>query len=215
MQPEDALPGDIDANLGAPWIPESDIQAFAADLFHVEPSSIRIGHLKTEAAWSIEADYAAQQSVAATSEYGTSRARGTWLLDLALNMNLDPERRERERLEEALRLNQPLATAYYMKADLRQVWLQPDKATAKRVLDDWIRRAEASGIKVLQQMAATLGAHRSGILNYYDYRISTGPLEGLNNKIKTMKRQAYGFRDREFFKLKIYALHETKYALVG
>jgi transposase len=68
---------------------------------------------------------------------------------------------------------------------------------------------------VLQQMAATLGAHASGILNYYDHRISTGPLEGTNNKIKTMKRQAYGFRDREFFKLKIYALHETKYALIG
>ena len=51
-------------------------------------------------------------------------------------------------------------------------------------------------------------------LNSY-YRISTGPLEGTNNKIKTMKRQAYGFRDMEFFKLKILGLHETKYALVG
>jgi len=141
--------------------------------------------------------------------------KGTrWLL-LKNPENLDPSRRERERLEEALRLNKPLAAAYYMKADLRQIWMQPDKATAKRVLRDWIRRAEASGIKVLQQMAATLGAHSSGILNYYDHRISTGPLEGLNNKIKTMKRQAYGFRDPEFFKLKIYALHETKYALVG
>ncbi|HEY5312176.1 MAG TPA: transposase, partial [Pirellulales bacterium] len=39
--------------------------------------------------------------------------------------------------------------------------------------------------------------------------------EGTNNKIKTMKRQAYGFRDQEFLKLKIYAIHEAKYALVG
>jgi transposase len=141
--------------------------------------------------------------------------KGTrWLL-LKNPENLDPERRERERLEEALRINKPLAAAYYMKEDLRQIWMQPNKATAKRVLRDWIRRAEASGIKVLQQMAATLGAHASGILNYYDHRISIGPLEGMNNKIKTMKRQAYGFRDHEFFKLKIYALHETKYALVG
>lgn len=54
-----------------------------------------------------------------------------------------------------------------------------------------------------------------GILAYYDYPISTGPLEGTNNKIKTMKRQAYGFRDQEFFKLRILAIHETKYALVG
>ena len=52
------------------------------------------------------------------------------------------------------------------------------------------------------------------MLNYYHYRISTGPLEGTNNKIKTMKRQAYGFRDQEFFKLKILGIHETKHALV-
>jgi transposase len=45
--------------------------------------------------------------------------------------------------------------------------------------------------------------------------ISSGPMEGTNNKIEVMKRQAYGFRDREFFKLKILAIHETKYALVG
>ncbi len=86
VQPEDVLPGDIDANLGAPWIPESDIQAFAADLFHVEPSSVPIAHLKKDAVWNLDADYAATQSVAATSEYGTSRANGTWLLDLALNL---------------------------------------------------------------------------------------------------------------------------------
>ena len=53
------------------------------------------------------------------------------------------------------------------------------------------------------------------ILAWYDYPISTGPLEGTNNKIKTMKRQAYGFQDSEFLKLKIYAVHESKYALVG
>jgi transposase len=68
---------------------------------------------------------------------------------------------------------------------------------------------------MLQKFAATLALYSTGILAYYDYPISTGPLEGTNNKIKTMKRQAYGFRDHEFFKLKIYALHRTKYALVG
>ena len=60
MQPEDVLPGDIDANLGAPWIPESDIQAFAAELFHVEPSSVPVAHLKKDAVWSLDADYAAK-----------------------------------------------------------------------------------------------------------------------------------------------------------
>jgi len=137
-----------------------------------------------------------------------------WLL-LKNPENLDPKRQERERLEGALRMNQPLATVYSMKEDLRQIWSQPDKETATRVLEDWIRRAEASCIKVLQQFAGTLAMHRAGILAYYDCRISTGPLEGTNNKIRTMQRQAYGFRDQEFFKLKIYALHEAKYALGG
>jgi hypothetical protein len=40
--------------------------------------------------------------------------------------------------------------------------------------------------------------------------LKTGPLEGINNKNKTMKRQAYGFRDQEFFKLKIMGLHMTR-----
>jgi N12 class adenine-specific DNA methylase/SAM-dependent methyltransferase len=86
VQPEDVLPGDIDANLGAPWIPESDIQAFAAELFHVDPTSVPIAHLKKDAVWSLDAGYDAKQSVGATSEFGTGRANGTWLLDLALNM---------------------------------------------------------------------------------------------------------------------------------
>jgi transposase len=137
-----------------------------------------------------------------------------WLL-LKAPENLDTQRDEEERLEQALKLNKPLALAYYMKEDLRQFWEQPGKRFATAFLNDWIRRAKASGVQMLLQMAKTLDAHRSGLLAYYDYPISTGPLEGTNNKIKTMKRQAYGFRDLDFFKLKILAIHESKYALVG
>ena len=86
---------------------------------------------------------------------------------------------------------------------------------AQRVLDDWIRRAESSGIPMLIRFAHTLAAHRSGILNYYRYPLSTGPLEGTDTKIRVLQRKAYGFRDTEFFKLKIYGLHETRYELVG
>jgi transposase len=137
-----------------------------------------------------------------------------WLL-LKAAENLDPERDEEARLEKALELNKPLATAYYMKEDLRQFWSQPGKTFAGAFLTDWIRRAEASGIKALKQMGKTLAAHRSGLLAYYDAMITSGPMEGTNNKIKTMKRQAYGFRDKEFFKLKILAIHEAKYELIG
>src|SRR5271166_4615933 len=72
-----------------------------------------------------------------------------------------------------------------------------------------------SKISMLEKFATTLEDHQEGILNYYHYPISTGPLEGTNNKIQTMKRQAYGFRDKEFLKLKILGIHESKYALVG
>ena len=102
-----------------------------------------------------------------------------------------------------------------MKEDLRKLWKQTDKKTAENFLIDWVYRAGSSGISMLQKFARTLAAHRSGIRAYYDYPISTGPLEGTNNKIKTMKRQAYGFRDPEFLKLKILGIHETTYALVG
>src|SRR5215210_5188227 len=141
--------------------------------------------------------------------------KGTrWLL-LKGAEDLDEGKDERKRLKEALALNESLAVAYYLKEDLRQFWEQPGKVFGTSFLDGWIRRAEASGIKMLQQMAKTLAAHRSGLLAYYDAMITSGPMEGTNNKIKTMKRAAYGFRDPEFFKLKILAIHETKYALVG
>lgn len=137
-----------------------------------------------------------------------------WLL-LKNPENLNSKKNEKERLEEALKLNEPLTKAYYLKEDLRQIWNQKDKKSANEFLIDWISRSRASGVQMLVKFARTLAAHATGILAYYDHKISTGPLEGTNNKIKTMKRQAYGFRDFEFFKLKIYALHRTKYALVG
>src|SRR3954467_8415958 len=139
--------------------------------------------------------------------------KGTrWLL-LKASENLDEGKDEKARLEEALALNKSLAVAYYLKEDLRQFWEQPGKVFGTLFLDGWIRRAEASGVRMLQQMAKTVAAHRSGLLAYYDAMITSGPMEGTNNKIKTMKRQAYGFRDKEFLKLKILAIHETKYVL--
>jgi transposase len=151
----------------------------------------------------------------ATDKLHKQVLKGTrWLL-LKNPEHLDSQRDERRRLEEALELNAPLATAYYLKEDLRQLWEQPNRAAAQTFLTSWYARAMASGVRILQQFARTLLAHSWGILNYFDFPISTGPLEGTNNKIRTMQRQAYGFRDQEFFKLKIYALHETRYVLVG
>ncbi len=105
--------------------------------------------------------------------------------------------------------------AYFLKEELNQLWEQEDEQAAEALLMDWITYAESSGIRMLHKFARTLRIHSRGILNWYDYPISTGPLEGTNNKIKTMKRQAYGFRDPEFLMLKILGIHETTYALVG
>lgn len=80
------------------------------------------------------------------------------------------------------------------------------------MLSDWIRQDAESGVSLLQGMADTIEKHRDGILSWYDYRTSTGKIEGINNKIKIMKRQAYCFRDMDFFKLIIFALHDSTYA---
>lgn len=100
-----------------------------------------------------------------------------WLL-LKNPENLGEEKDEKQRLKEALAFNQPLATDYYLKDDLRRFWEQPGKVFATSFLNGWIRRADASGIKILQQMAKTLAAHRTGLLAYYDVMISGGPMEG-------------------------------------
>jgi len=151
----------------------------------------------------------------ATDQLQKQVLKGTrWLL-LMNPENLDDANGERRRLEEALRLNGSLATAYYLKEDLRQFWEQSDRWAAERFLTHWIRKAEASGIRMLKDFARTLALHRRGLLAWYSYPISTGPLEGTNNKIRALTRQAYGFRDHEYFILQLYALHETRFLLVG
>lgn len=141
--------------------------------------------------------------------------KGTrWLL-LKNNENLNEEKDERQRLEEAIRLNKPLAIAYYLKEELRLLWEQEKVEKAKKFLGQWCKKSYASGVRILHKIANTLLSHRTGIFNYFDFKISTGPLEGMNNKIKVLKRKMYGFRDYEFFKLKIYDLHECKFELKG
>ena len=80
---------------------------------------------------------------------------------------------------------------------------------------DWRARARASGIQVLQTMANTLDKHRTGILNWYDFRISTGPFERIKNKIGALQRMAFGYRDHDYFVAKLYALDLSKFALIG
>jgi transposase len=122
---------------------------------------------------------------------------------------------KRAALAEALRFNEPLTMAYYMKEELRELWQQTSHRQAKRWLTGWCEQALDSGISQMISLAKTMRAHAAGILNYFLHPISTGPLEGINNKIKTLKRKAYGYRDHDFFVLKLFSLHESRFAFTG
>ena len=151
----------------------------------------------------------------ATTKHQKEVLQGTRGLLLRNPENLQDWKLEPSRLKVALALNEPLATAYYLTEDLRQLWSQSSKSAAERFLSTWCQPAQASGIRVLQQFAKTIAGHRSGLLNWYDHPISTGPLEAANNKLKLLQRRAFGYRDLDFFKLKILSMHNCRFALVG
>ena len=100
-------------------------------------------------------------------------------------------------------LNQPLYQCYLLKEQLRQLWSFASADLASSFLDQWIQQARSTGLRCFSALANTLHSHQLDILSWYRFPISTGPLEGLNNKIKVLKRQAYGFRDLEYFKLRL------------
>jgi transposase len=132
--------------------------------------------------------------------------KGTrWLL-LKHPEHLDAEQKEPERLQEALKLNEPLTKAYYLKEDLRQIGEQENKATADVILTRWLAAAAASEVRLLREMGAMLSRYRERILNWYDYPITTAAVEGTNNKIGAIRR----VRDLEFLKLKIYACKNVR-----
>ena len=85
MQPEDVLPGEIDANLGAPWIPVATSGRSRRALRRAPPRPISVGHLKKDALWSVEAGMT-PRAASPASDYRTARANGTSLLEQALNL---------------------------------------------------------------------------------------------------------------------------------
>lgn len=112
---------------------------------------------------------------------------------------------ERVRLRELLRANRALFIVYVLKDDLKHLWQYRYVGAARRFWQQWRRRALASRIPALRQFVAILERHLDGILSHCRYPLHTGILEGINNKIKVLKRIAYGFRDEAYFFLKIRA----------
>jgi transposase len=110
---------------------------------------------------------------------------------------------QRKALRELLAANENLNTVYVLKDQLKRIWEYKHPAWARKALDQWCALAHASGILALSAFARSLCRHEKGIVNHCRYPIHTGRLEGINNKIKVIKRQAYGFRDDAYFILKI------------
>jgi transposase len=120
-----------------------------------------------------------------------------------------------DRLTMLMESNEPLYAAYLLKEDLRRFWDFSTRDQAAVFLADWLEQAVDSALKPFIQLALTLIRHLDGLLAYFLHRISTGPLEGMNNKIKVLKRQAYGYRDMDFFILRLLFIHESTYAVTG
>ena len=135
-----------------------------------------------------------------------------WLL---LHRRDNLEKDAARRLERRLKINQPLQCAYLLKEELGELWQQDDGRRAWAFLREWAAKATASGIRQLQAMAKTLLRQAKGILSFYHTGLTSGKMEGINRKIRGLLASAFGFRDDDFLKLRLYALHEAKFTFVG
>jgi transposase len=110
---------------------------------------------------------------------------------------------DRVRLSDLLKANKALAKVYVLKDDLKHLWDYAHRGYARRFWQHWYRRAMYSRIEPLKKFAKKLKAYLPGILAHCRWSLHTSLLEGINNKIKVIKRMAYGFRDDDYFFLKI------------
>jgi transposase len=117
---------------------------------------------------------------------------------------------DRVRLRELLAANRTLMKVYVLKDDLKHLWDYQRRADALRFWGGWYQRAIRSRIEPLKKFARNLARYLEGIFNHCQWPLHTSFLEGINNKIKVIKRMAYGFRDDEYFFLKIRAAFPGK-----
>jgi transposase len=113
-------------------------------------------------------------------------------------------------LAELLAANHPLSTVYVLKDALKDIWFAPSIVEGWRRWRAWYRQARDSQLPPLQRFARNLRRYLRGILASARFPLHTSLLEGINNKIKVIKRMAYGFRDSDYFFLKIKAAFPGK-----
>jgi transposase len=148
-------------------------------------------------------------------EEGKKIIKGSRYLLLRAKEKLEKMPEKQARLNELLAINDTLQRVYLLKEDLRLFWKQRSKRAAKKFVKQWIVEARAMGNPHVTRFANTVEEHIAPILAWYDHPITTGPLEGINNKIKVLKRAAYGYRDTSFFALRLLFIHETAFNLSG
>lgn len=136
-----------------------------------------------------------------STESGRRLVKGSRYLLLKNEENLTGD--ERCQLADLLSANERLSTVYILKDQLKRIWQYRHPGWARRAFRQWCALAEASQIAPLIRFANNLRPYEEGIVAHTRYPIHTGQLEGMHNKIKVIKRQAYGFRDDDYFILKI------------
>lgn len=129
-----------------------------------------------------------------------------WLLRNA--DNLKPE--QAVKLEELLAVNASLTTVYLLKDQLKTLWFADDEAAARGAWQEWAGMALGSGIDALVRFTRKLEPYLEGIVSSAQHRLNTSVLEGMNNRIKVIKRMAYGYRDTAYFFSKIRAAFPGK-----
>jgi len=120
---------------------------------------------------------------------------------------LNPE--QAERVEHLLYINTDMQSAYYLKELFYEILDNKDSNTRKKLLSKWILIAQNSRLKDYQDCASTFVNWSKSIFNTFDYPYTNGFTEGCNNKIKVLKRNAYGYRNFERFRKRI--LHMFNY----
>lgn len=128
---------------------------------------------------------------------------------LLIKRNVKLKDWKKERSNSLLYISDEMLQAYYLKEQFYKIMDANDRQTAKRLMSDWISSAESSNIEEYMYCAKTLLNWQTGILNSFDVPYSNGFTEGCNNKIKVLKRNAYGYRNFERFRNRI--LHMFSY----
>lgn len=108
---------------------------------------------------------------------------------------------EKPRLKTLVKLNEAITTVYILKDSLKKLWRYSYPTSCQKALHQWCSMARESGIPALISFAKMLIRYSYGIINHCRHAIHTSRLEGINNKIKVIKRKAFGFHDEEYFSL--------------